>query len=597
MVQVLRFAKHHWLMIALSLAFMAAYAASEGVYLYIMRPFITAFADVLKGTKDGLGGEAQAAAQAASEVRNSITFSADELYGWGYIALLLAPVVAITALAKEYLSGWVLWRLVADIRNAVCSALMPQSLSFFEDRRSGDLMSRITNDVGRSQQAFQQMFVGLPEQFFHLLMGLALAVWASWQLLIGGAVVVPLIILPVAYLARRIRRYGREGLEKLSDLTDIMSQMFSGIRVIKAFKMEDAETEEFQRCNRKFLGKMMKAVKMRGLSSGVLELVVRAFIALGILSGTWLVARGFLQLESGRFFVFIGGVYYAFNAVKKLVKAYNRLQETIPAADRIMELMHYEPSLQDAPDAVALDRIQKGIAFKNVSFSYDTEPVLKDVSFEVPKGETVALVGRSGVGKSTLVALLTRFYDVTSGAVEIDGIDVRKIARDSLLDRVAIVAQQTFLFNRTIAENIRYGRRDATDEEVEAAAKAANIHDFIVSLPAGYNMLCGEFGTKLSGGQRQRIAIARAILKNPDLLILDEAMAGLDVESESLVRQALTNLMQGRTTFVITHDLQTIENADRTLVLGGGGRLITQGTHEQLMTESSEYRTLYGFQL
>ena len=201
------------------------------------------------------------------------------------------------------------------------------------------------------------------------------------------------------------------------------------------------------------------------------------------------------------------------------------------------------------------------------------------------------------MGKSTLVALLTRFYDVTSGAVEIDGIDVRKIARDSLLDRVAIVAQQTFLFNRTIAENIRYGRRDATDEEVEAAAKAANIHDFIVSLPAGYNMLCGEFGAKLSGGQRQRIAIARAILKNPDLLILDEAMAGLDVESESLVRQALTNLMQGRTTFVITHDLQTIENADRTLVLGGGGRLITQGTHEQLMTESSEYRTLYGFQL
>ena len=591
--QILCFARRHWLLIVLTFVFMAAYASAEGAYLYIMRPFITAFAGALNAGKETLTDGGAAVQQAAETAR----FNAEDLYYWGWLALVLAPVVALTALAKVYTGGWVLWRLVSDIRDAVCGALMPQSLSFFEERRSGDLMSRITNDVGRSQQAFRFMFVGIPEQFFHLLMGIGIAAWASWQLLLCGVVAVPFIIGPIVYLAGRIRRYSRQGLEKLSDLTEIMSQMFSGIRVIKAFKMEDAETQEFQRCNRKFLGKMMKSTKMRGLSTGVLELVIRSFIAVGILLGTWMVARNLMNLESGRLFVFLGGVYYAFNAVRKLVKTYNQLQETIPAADRVLELLQHKPTLQDAPDAVSLDRVEKGIAFRDVSFRYDTEPVLQNVTFEVPHGETVALIGRSGVGKSTLVALLARFYDVTDGAVEIDGLDIRRITRDSLLDRIAVVAQQTFLFNRSIAENIRYGRRDATDEEVEEAAKAANVHDFIVSLPESYNSMCGEFGAKLSGGQRQRIAIARAILKNPDLLILDEAMAGLDAESESLVREALSNLMHGRTTFVITHDLQTIQNADRILVLGNGGRLIAQGTHDQLMAGSAEYRTLYGLQL
>jgi len=576
MRRVLGFAGPHWLLIAGALAAMVAFAACEGAYLLLMKPFIEAFAGFRKG---GAGTE----------------IHADELYRIGKIALLLAPAIAGTGLLQVYLRGRLLWQLVVDLRNAICSALMPQSLSFFEGRRSGDLMSRITNDANNAQAVFQQMFGGIPEQGCHIIVCVAIAALMSWKLLLIGALVVPLVILPVAYLAKRIRRYGKQGLEKLSDLTDLMTQMFSGIRVIKAFKMEDAEVQEFQRTNRKFRGKMMKVVIARALSRCSFELLVRILIAGGLILATWMLVRGRMDLDIGRLCIFMGGGYYAFNAMRKLVKAYNRLQESIPACDRIFEMIEHVPAVQDAPDAVAIERVARGITFDHVSFAYDDEPVLRDISFEVRQGETVALVGRSGAGKSTIVAVICRFYDVTSGSVMIDGIDVRKIARESLLDRIAIVAQQTFLFNRSIADNIRYGRRDAALGDVEQAARAANIHDFIVTLPDGYDSLCGEFGAKLSGGQCQRIAIARAVLKNPDILILDEAMAGLDAESEAQVRDALQNLMRGRTTFVITHDLATIQNADRILVLKNG-RLAGQGAHEKLMAETGEYSSLYALQ-
>jgi ABC-type multidrug transport system fused ATPase/permease subunit len=359
--------------------------------------------------------------------------------------------------------------------------------------------------------------------------------------------------------------------------------------------MEDVETQEFAHGNAKLMRKMMKMNMAHGLSYSNVELVIRIFIAVSVLVGAWYIAQPKAKLDIAGLAVFAGAGYYAFNAFRKIVKAYNQLQEYMPATDRILELLEHVPTLRDAEDAVSLPRVEHGIVFDGVTFAYDSEIVLRDVSFEVKKGETVAIVGRSGAGKSTLVALIPRFYEVTHGAVRIDGNDVRKITRDSLLDRFSIVTQQTFLFNRSIADNIRYGRRDATQAEVEQAARAANIHDFIVSQPGGYSALCGEFGTKLSGGQRQRIAIARALLKNADILILDEAMIGLDAESEALVRGALTNLMRGRTTLVITHDLLTIRHADRILVLKDG-RLVGQGTHDELMAQRGEYRTLCAFE-
>ena len=595
-LKVLRFAKAHWMLVLLALAGTGAYVLGEMAFLKLMEPFIDAFSSARHALKAVVSGGESVPTAGLPE---TLDVTVPELYRIGKLVLLLAPYIAVAAFAQGYLNGRVVWQLIVDMRNAICEALMPQSLSFFEDRRSGDLMSRITNDVSRAQGAFRQLFGNVPEQVLHVLGGVGLALYTNWKLTLVGGIVVPLVILPVGYIARRIRRYGREGLEKLSDLTDLMTQMFTGIRVIKAFKMEDAETQEFQRTNRKFLGKMMKMVTMRGLSAGTIELIIRVFIGAGALAGTYFIAH--TEGTTGKDFgvgslvVAMGGMYYAFQAVRRLVKAYNELQECIPAADRIFELIEHVPSLQDAADATALSRIERSIRFDGVSFAYDDEPVLTDVSFEARAGESVALVGKSGAGKSTLIALICRFYDVSSGAVEIDGIDVRQISRDSLLDHIAIVSQQTFLFNRSIAENIRYGRRDASDEDVEQAARAANIHDFIQTLPGGYDTLCGEFGAKLSGGQRQRITIARAVLKNADILILDEAMAGLDAESEALVGEALENLMHGRTTFVITHDLPTIRSAGRILVLSDG-RLVEEGSHDELMTLRGEYYKLYGMQ-
>jgi subfamily B ATP-binding cassette protein MsbA len=577
--KIFRFAKRHWFAIAVTLGCMGAFTASEGAYLLLMKPFLEVFLNVWK----------------AKEEHTAVGMDVTRLYQLAWRALALGPIVAVFAFGQDFLKGWLNWRLVIDLRNAICRAVMPQSLSFFENRRSGDLLSRITNDVARAQNAFGLLFGGIPQSLMHLLLGLGVAAYASWQLLGLGIVVTPLLVLPTGYLVKRIRRYGREGLEKLSDLTDLMSQMFSGIRVIKAFKMEDVETQEFERGNARLMRKMTKMNMAHGLSYGNAELIPRLFIAAAVFIGASYIGRPNTKLDIADLALFIGASYFAFNALRKLVKAYNQLHEWMPATDRILELLEYVPSVRDAEDALPLPRLERGIAFENVTFGYDSELVLHDISFDMKKGETVALVGRSGSGKSTIAALIPRFYEVTSGAVKIDGTDVRKITRASLLDRFSIVTQQTFLFNRSVADNIRYGRRDATQEEVEQAARAANIHDFIASQPEGYSALCGEFGAKLSGGQRQRIAIARAILKNADILILDEAMAGLDAESESLVREALANLMRGRTTLVITHDLPTIRHADRILVLKDG-RLVGQGTHAELMAEGGEYSSLYAFE-
>jgi subfamily B ATP-binding cassette protein MsbA len=577
LLHLYRYALRHWRLIVLAYVSAAVLAGTEGYFIRLFGPYVQDFQHLLDGEDVALP-------------------AIERLYDIALIILGMAPVIAVAAFCAEIFGGGVLWRLMADIRNAICSALLPQSLGFFENRRSGDLMSRITNDVERTRTAFQLLFEGIPKHLFMFIVGVVLALMGSWQLVLGGLVVVPVIVGPVGYLARRIRRYSKEGLEKLSDLTDQMSQMFSGIRSIKAFKMEDAERDEFLSVNRKFLGKMLKTVRMRALSAGTMELVLRAIIGGLALGATWLIFRGYLRITQGNLVIFLGGSYYAVNSLRKLVKQYNKLQEAVPAAERIIELVNYRPEMQDAPDAQDLERISESIAFEQVCFAYNNEPVLKDVDFTVRPGERIAIIGKSGSGKSTLTALAMRFYDVTDGRVAFDGMDVRKITRGSLLDRIAIVSQQTFLFNRSIADNIRYGRRGATQEEIERAAKMANIHDFIQSLPDGYDTSCGEFGAKLSGGQAQRIAIARALLKDADILILDEAMVGLDTESEALVREALEKLMEGRTTFIITHDLPTIRNADRILVLEDG-RLVAEGVHDELMATCNAYRVLYGLEV
>jgi subfamily B ATP-binding cassette protein MsbA len=339
---------------------------------------------------------------------------------------------------------------------------------------------------------------------------------------------------------------------------------------------------------------MMQTVKAKALNTSTTEFIYSLGLAAIIIVGGYVITANKISPGSLGGFVTVTA-FLILPAVKKLAKSYAKLQESLAGASRVFELLDQHPSITDNPDAIELKKIEKTVSFKNVNFAYDSIPVLKDINLTVEKGQIIAIVGESGAGKSTMLDLVPRFYDPLSGAVEIDGTDIRLIKRDSLLEHIAIVSQQTFLFNRSFKDNILCGRRDASLEEVKNAAKAANIHDFITSLPDGYDALVGEQGVKLSGGQRQRVTIARAILKNAPILILDEATSSLDSESEMLVQEALDHLMEGKTTFVIAHRLSTIRHADRILVLKDGF-LVETGTHDELIEKEGEYKKLYRIQ-
>jgi subfamily B ATP-binding cassette protein MsbA len=383
-----------------------------------------------------------------------------------------------------------------------------------------------------------------------------------------------------------------------------MHQMFSGIRIVKSFEMEAEEVRTFEERNHDFFRQSMKVARAKALSASVMQMLeALIMLAIFVIGGFYVVkARPENGISTGDFITFMVACISMNRPLKVLGKAYSSLQEAIAACERVFELMDTPPEIQDAPDAVDLPRIERGVRFDHVTFAYETEPVLLDIDLEARPGQIVALVGPSGGGKSTLCDLLCRFYDPQAGAITLDGVDLRKIRSKSLLGHVAVVSQETFLFHATIAENIRYGKRDATDEEVAEAARAANIHDFIAGLPEGYRTLVGERGARLSGGQRQRIAIARAILKDPALLILDEATSALDTESERLVQEALNRLMvsptrsrQGRVTFCIAHRLSTVQRADRIVVLDAG-RIVEQGTHDELLRRGGLYERLYRLQ-
>jgi subfamily B ATP-binding cassette protein MsbA len=340
---------------------------------------------------------------------------------------------------------------------------------------------------------------------------------------------------------------------------------------------------------------MMRVVRAKAFSRSLIELMYIWGTGLLMLLGSYLAINGMWGLTWGRVIAFMAALAFAYKPAKTLVRAFNTVQESLAGCERVFHLLDIEPQIQDAPDAVTLDRIRKGIRFKGVWFAYDTEPVLKDINLEVQKGEIIAIVGRSGAGKSTLCDLILRFYDPTEGCIYIDDFDVRQISRESLFKHIAVVTQDPFLFNTTIKENIRYGKRDATDDEVVVAARAANIHDFIATLENGYDTVVGERGVTLSGGEKQRVTIARAIIKDAAILILDEATSSLDSESEQAVQTALGNLMAGKTTFVIAHRLSTVQHADKIVVLAGG-KIAEIGTHSELLTRDGIYKRLYDMQ-
>jgi len=514
----------------------------------------------------------------------------------GIVVLVgIAPLLMAASFFQRYFRERVTWRVMADLRIAVFEKMSGLPLSFFSGRRAGDLISRLTNDINISRKAVKKIFGDLIRSPIRLLVFTAAAVYASVKLFLLAIIAFPLLIFVLRTFGGRIRRYSRKMLERLGDLTEAISQMFTGIRVIKAFGMEEEENRRFREKTRRQLRRAYKLVRVRAWANGLPRFVS----ALGI-GGVLLLANHLFQtnqLEPGSLALFTLALVAMSGPVRRIVKSYNILQQSLGAVDRVFELLDAEEEVEDPPDAVELHGVDEGIGFENVWFSYsnDGEYVLRDINLHVPAGSVCAIVGETGAGKSTLLDLLPRFYDPQEGVIRIDGIDVRNIKRDSLMANIAIVGQQPFLFNRSIADNIRYGKPDATDEEVKEAARAASVHEFVQSLPNGYDTEVGERGGRLSGGQRQCVTMARAILKDSPIMILDEATSDLDSESERAVQHALENLTRDRTTFIIAHRLSTVQHADMIVVMKDG-HIIETGTHDELVELGGEYEKLYRLQ-
>jgi subfamily B ATP-binding cassette protein MsbA len=507
--------------------------------------------------------------------------------------LALFLIRAVADFGSDYLQAYIAQKITLDLRSQLNEKLQNQSLAFFNRTSTGVMMSRVINDVGLISTGALNSLFSVFGDGASLIAVLATAVYLDWKLALFAFVVFPAAVLPVSTFSKRMRRMTRDAQKQLGGLNVLLQETYQGNRVVKAFGMEDYERGRFHRELRRLFRINMRVARIKAATGPIVE-VMGAFAIVGVIWwGSVSVIAG--HRTYGNFGAFIAAMLIIYRPFKGLTKTNNSIQQGLAAAERVFAMMDAPIEVPERADAIELPAGNHAIALENVSFRYGTEWVLRDVCLKIGAGEVVALVGMSGGGKSTIADLIPRFYDVQAGRVTIDGIDVRQLKIDSLRAQIGVVTQQTFLFNDTVRANIAYGSMERKLEDVVEAARAANAHDFIIRLPNGYDTMVGELGVRLSGGERQRLAIARALLKNAPILILDEATSSLDSDAERQVQEALERLMKNRTTLVIAHRLSTVRGADLIAVVVHG-QIVECGTHAELLARGGEYGRLHNLQ-
>ena len=514
-----------------------------------------------------------------------------------WIAASIIAIFVVRGLfwyGQNYLMSYVGQSVIIDIRAAVFKKLQRLSVSFYDKNKTGTIMSYVTNDVNALQSAMVENTIEMITEGFILIGSVVAMIYLDWRLTLFTVCTFPVVLWFMEFFGKKIRKTGGRIQECTADITSVLQESVASARVIKSFVREDYEVDRFDVENRANFRANMKNAQLMATLTPVVELVAAIGVTMIIWYGGNNVING--TITAGSLVAFLTYAVNISNPIKRLTRVIGNIQKALAAAQRVFMIIDMPEEIAESRDAKQLPEVSGKVEFQNVSFAYDDKGnVITDLSFSVKPGEVIAIVGPSGAGKSTIANLLPRFYDVNKGDIKIDGHSVREVTLDSLREQVGIVPQETMLFNGSVYNNILYGRLDATKEEIEAAAKAANAHDFIMQLTDGYETKLGDRGVNLSGGQRQRIAIARAILKNPRILILDEATSALDTESEMVVQEALDRLMVGRTSFVIAHRLSTVKNADKILVLEKGN-LVESGTHDELLALDGLYAHLYKIQ-
>ena len=520
---------------------------------------------------------------------------------WTIVAFSLVAATLLKGIfdyAGTYLVNYAGFGMITDLRDQLYNSILRRSAAFFQKHATGTLLSTIVNDIERIQFAMSSVLAEFLQQLFTFLFTAGVVVLLGGSLAWVLVLFVPFIIYSAGRIGRRVRHTTRKGQDKLADIQNILHETITGNRIVKAFSMESWEANRFRTAARRLFNANLRSVAASAVSSPLMDIFGAIAIALLLLLGRGQIAHG--VFTAGTFLAFIVAVFKLYDPVRKFALFNNSFQQALGASSEIFRFMDTQDEVREKPTAKALPRFTERIRFEHVSFSYGengdgSREILTDINLEVKAGEVLAVVGSSGAGKSTLVHLIPRFFDVTGGRLLIDGTDVREVTLGSLRSQIGIVTQETILFNDTVRNNIAYGQPHISAKDVEAAARMALAHDFIMEMPAAYDTIIGERGLRLSGGERQRIAIARAILKNAPILILDEATSALDSESEALVQSALQNLMAGRTVVVIAHRLSTVRRADRIVVLEGG-IIADVGAHDDLMKKLGTYRRLYDLQ-